>query len=286
MEIHQLKTFVMVAREGSITRASERLHLSQPAVSAHIKAIEDTLGLVLFERTARGMTLTPDGERMLAKAERTLGAHRDLLDEAMRLKGGVTGTLRLGASGTASTELVSRLLVRLDERHPDVELVLQQGRSLEILDGLRDGTLDAGFYNEAGAPDPALATLEVGRFDVLVASAPGLVARPLDWSVIAKHAWIGPATSTCCGAAAERLFAAHGVRPARFVHVDREDVTRTLIAGGVGLGLLHADAAKAAQASGEVELVHEEEAPVRVLFAHLASRANDPLIVAARAALG
>jgi len=65
MDIYQLKTLVAVAREGSVTRASEVLHLSQPAVSAHIKAIEDALDLVLFERTPRGMTLTRDGERLL-----------------------------------------------------------------------------------------------------------------------------------------------------------------------------------------------------------------------------
>lgn len=56
MEISLLKTFVTVARAGTITRASELLHLSQPAVSAHIKLFEETLGIVLFERTARGMT--------------------------------------------------------------------------------------------------------------------------------------------------------------------------------------------------------------------------------------
>ncbi|WP_202901423.1 LysR family transcriptional regulator [Nitratireductor aquibiodomus] len=65
MDIQQLRTFVAVAREGSITRASERIHLSQPAVSAHIKAMEETLGLSLFERTPRGMILTGDGERCL-----------------------------------------------------------------------------------------------------------------------------------------------------------------------------------------------------------------------------
>ena len=82
MDIHQLKTFVAVAREGSITRASELLHLSQPAASAHIKAIEDAVGLALFDRTPRGMSLTHEGRRLLAKAEQTLAAHRDLMEEA------------------------------------------------------------------------------------------------------------------------------------------------------------------------------------------------------------
>jgi Bacterial regulatory helix-turn-helix protein, lysR family len=61
MDLYQLKTFVAVVREGSITRASELLHLSQPSVSAHIKAVEDALGLSLFDRTPKGMSLTREG---------------------------------------------------------------------------------------------------------------------------------------------------------------------------------------------------------------------------------
>ena len=153
MEIHQLKTFVAVAREGSITRAAERLYLSQPAVSAHIKAIEDTFGLRVFERTPRGMSLTAEGRRLLAKAEQTLDAHRDLLAESMRLKGRLTGQLRLGMAGTTTTDALGHLLTVLAERCPEVTVALRHGTSLEVLTDLRGGRLDAGFYNEAGEPD-------------------------------------------------------------------------------------------------------------------------------------
>ncbi|HWF62794.1 MAG TPA: LysR family transcriptional regulator [Nitrospira sp.] len=91
MEIYQLRTFVTVARERSITRASELLFLSQPAVSAHIKTLEDELGLVLFDRTPRGMSLTGHGTKLLEKAEQMLTLHRDLMDEARRIKVGVSG---------------------------------------------------------------------------------------------------------------------------------------------------------------------------------------------------
>jgi molybdate transport repressor ModE-like protein len=83
VDLYHLKTFVAVAREGSITRAAEVVHLSQPAVSAHVKEVEDALGLTLFERTSRGMSLTADGRRLLAKAEHALAAHQDLLEEAL-----------------------------------------------------------------------------------------------------------------------------------------------------------------------------------------------------------
>ena len=92
-----LRAFCQVARLGSVSRAAEALFLSQPAVSAHIKAIEDALGLSLFDRTPKGMSLTADGQRLRAKAEQTIAAHQELMDEATRSKGRLAGKLRLGA---------------------------------------------------------------------------------------------------------------------------------------------------------------------------------------------
>jgi DNA-binding transcriptional LysR family regulator len=292
MDLHQLKTFVAVAREGSITRASELLHLSQPAVSAHIKAIEDALGLTLFERAPRGMRLTVDGQRLLAKAERTLASHRELMEEAARIKGRLTGKLRLGAGSNSNREAVGRLVTMLAERCPEVEVALEHGTSRDVLAGIQNGSLDAGFYNEAGEPDAALATLEVSRFGVDVVAPPGLVAisEPPDWSALAELPWIYPTSSACCGRTAESLFETNRVRPTRIISVDREDITRRLIAAGTGIGLLHADTAEDARARGEVEVLFECPTSVRVLLAHLASRAQDPLLEAvtsiARAASG
>ena len=87
MEIYQLRTLLAVAREGSITRASERLFLSQPAISAHIKAMEDELGIALFERTPRGMSLTANGAQLLERAGRIMALHREFIEEARRIKG-------------------------------------------------------------------------------------------------------------------------------------------------------------------------------------------------------
>ncbi len=280
MDLHQLKTFVVVAREGSITRASELLHLSQPAVSAHIKAIEEGLDVVLFERTARGMSLTADGKRLLAKAEQTLGAHQELVDEASRLKGRLAGTLRIGAGSNSNHEAVGRLLTSLAEHCPDVEVALEHGASREILAGLRDVRLDAGFYNEAGDADPDLAVIEVARFTTYLAAPPGLITS-LDWNALAAQPWIYPTASACCGHTAEALFAMHRIRPKRIISVDREAVTRTLISGGLGVGLLHAETAREAKRRGEVELLFEAPTVTRVLFASLASRARDPVIEAA-----
>lgn len=283
MDLHQLKTFVVVAREGSVTRASKLLHLSQPAVSAHIKAIEEAFDLALFERTAKGMSLTPDGQRLLAKAEQALAAHHDLIAEATRLKGELTGRLRIGAASNSGNEAVGRLLVTLSERFPAVEVALEHGTSREILAGVRSGRLDAGFYNEAGAPEPDLATVEVSRFDTFLVGAPGLVPAtdPLDWRALAEVPWVYPTASACCGRTAEGMFEAHRIRPKRVLDVDRESMIRTLIASGLGVGLLHEDGAEQARSRGEVVLLARAPSQVRVLFAHLASRTEDPLVGAA-----
>ena len=281
MEIHQLKTFVTVAREGSITRASELLYLSQPAVSAHIKAIEDTLGLALFERTPRGMSLTADGARLLAKAEETLQAHRELIEEATRIKGRLTGRIRLGTVSNPNGEMLGRLLTTLSERCPEVEVALQHGNSVDVLAGIRNGSLDAGFYNEAGTPPAELTTIEVARFAIYLAAPPGMVAAAEpDWKALAELPWICPTTGTCCGRAAETLFECHNIRPKRIVSVDQESVTRTLIAGGVGIGLLHADSAREAEKRGEVRLICTANDAVTVLFAHLSGRSSDPILSA------
>lgn len=283
MDIHQLKTFVTVAREGSVTRASELLHLSQPAVSAHIKAIEDAFELKVFERTSRGMTLTVEGQRLLAKAEVALSAHQAFVEEGARIRGRLSGKLRLGAGSTTHHAAVGRLLTTLSERHPELEVALKHGTSQEVLSGLRAGSLDAGFYNEGGHPDGDLVVHEVSSFRTYVVAAPGLVppTDDVDWRALAAWPWIYPSASACCGRTGEELFVTHGFRPTRILSVDRESLTRSLVAGGLGVGLLHADTFEEARARGEVECVAEARSVVRVLFAHLASRAHDPLVDAA-----
>jgi DNA-binding transcriptional LysR family regulator len=237
---------------------------------------------VLFERTPRGMSLTGDGQRLLARAEQTLGAHQELIDEARRIRGRLTGKLRLATASNASAGALGRLLTVLAERCPEVDVALEHGTSLDVLSGLRSGSLDAGFYNETGEPGADLTTLEISRFGIHLAAPPGLVApsETVDWAALAELTWICPTSSTCCGQAAETLWSAHRIRPRRLINIDRETVTRTLIAGGVGVGLLHAGTAEDARVRGEVELVCEAPNQVRVLFAHLADRALDPLVSA------
>src|SRR4029434_8227350 len=109
MELYQLRTFAAVAELGHLTRAAERLHVSQPAVSAQIKALEDELGTPLLERGPAGMTLTSAGSKLLPFASRVLGAASDLRNQALALKGEIAGHLRLGTLSDPETPRLGKL---------------------------------------------------------------------------------------------------------------------------------------------------------------------------------
>lgn len=91
MDLNQLKTFVTVAEEQHLTRAAERLFTSQPAVSAQLKALEESLDVVLFDRTPKGMKLTPSGEILLTQAQTVLDTANLIVSQAKAIKGEVIG---------------------------------------------------------------------------------------------------------------------------------------------------------------------------------------------------
>lgn len=285
LDLHLLRTFIAVADLGSITRASDILHLSQPAISAHIKTLEETLDLDLFTRTSRGMVLTEEGFKLKPKALQVLESHNSFLAEALRLQGQISMNLRLGIGSNACSKALGNLLSQLSEQYPDINVSLEMGSSQKILNGLLEGALDAVFYNETTQPDTDLDTVEVDQFGIFLAASPDLLepTNPLDWKALEKLPWICPGETTCCGQTVSQIFRDHQIKPQQIVNVGWENVTRTLISGGAGIGLLHTDAAKEAEAKGEVRLLHEAQKSVQVLFATLKQRQLEPLIKATAA---
>src|ERR1041385_1486809 len=96
MELYHLRTFVIVAEEKNVTRAAKRLFMTPPAVSAHIKALEEELNVTLFVRTPQGMQITEKGALLKAKAEQTLRSAQDMVNHATQMQDYLMGRLAFG----------------------------------------------------------------------------------------------------------------------------------------------------------------------------------------------
>lgn len=148
MNLFQLRAFDAVARERSFTRAAERLFISQPAVTGHVKALEEHYQVNLFRRTARGVELTEDGVRLSA-ISRTLFALEEeaeaMLDASREL---VTGRIEVAADGP---HLVMPMLARLRARYPGITVNLRLGNAQETLAALLDEHVDIAVLTEVEA---------------------------------------------------------------------------------------------------------------------------------------
>jgi DNA-binding transcriptional LysR family regulator len=144
--IDRLEMFLALARERHFGRAAESLGVAQPTLSAAIKALEESLGVVLVRRGSRFMGLTEEGERALVWARRMVADARSLREEmrARQGTGGLGGHLRLGVIPTALGP-ASRLTAALTARHAGVRVTVTSATSAAILDGIEALALDAGI---------------------------------------------------------------------------------------------------------------------------------------------
>jgi DNA-binding transcriptional LysR family regulator len=143
----QLKTFVTVADQGGFTAASQRLGLSQPAVSRAIAALERDLGLPMFIRRRDGLCLTDAGSVALTHAREAVRQVTLMRTEIAALAGHVTGTLSLASLPTATATLVTPQLQTFAQRHPAVTIRLLEGSEQEMRDWLDQGAVEAGVVS-------------------------------------------------------------------------------------------------------------------------------------------
>jgi DNA-binding transcriptional LysR family regulator len=162
MELRHLKYFVAVGEEQHYGRASRRLRVAQPALSRQIQDLEEEVGFKLFDRLPRGVKLSAAGKLFLEDARRILQAVTEATARAAHVARGQSGTLRVGFPEHASWHgVVPDSFRRFREQQPDAELQLQPAASLELLDAIRSGRLDAGFLNFMPNVDPELDQLAV-----------------------------------------------------------------------------------------------------------------------------
>ena len=139
MDLRHLRTFVTVAEQGTVSKASLRLQIVQPALSRQIKELEEELGLRLFDRVRRRLVLTGDGEQLLGYCRSVLGAVGSFSEEAQRLRRADTGILKVAATPQMMEGVLSAFLHRYAERRPNVKIKLTEAVGPSLLAMLECG---------------------------------------------------------------------------------------------------------------------------------------------------
>lgn len=145
MDVRRLKYFIAAAEERSISRAAERLHITQPPLTRHIQALEEELGVLLFIRTSSGVELTQAGSALLAHAH-DISTHVELATEQIRrVAAGQAGRIDVGVFGSAMLSAIPRVLGAFSASHPDVRVVLHNTPKERQIEALHQGRVLAAF---------------------------------------------------------------------------------------------------------------------------------------------
>jgi DNA-binding transcriptional LysR family regulator len=277
VELYQLRSFVAVAELGHLTRAADKLHISQPALSAQIKALEDELGVELFDRKPNGMVLTGAGKQLVTEAQGLLSAAQTLRDHARAIKGEVAGIIRLGTVSDPQFIRVGELLSAAVERYPLLEVQLHHEVSGAAFEKVRDGNLDASFYyGEMTHPSVAGIGLREITYRIVAPAAWKDRIAHAGWNHIAGEAWIMTPPISTHHQLASTLFRSHGIEPTKVVEADDEVVVASLVLAGLGMALMREDIALEKAQGGEICLWQDVRLSTTLQFIYAREREQDP----------
>jgi len=260
----QLKVFAEVAQSGSMARAAETLHLTPPAVSMQIKELETQVGLPLFERHGRSISLSTAGEYFLVHARRLLTALKEADDAMARLKRLEHGLLTIGLVSTAKY-FVPQLLARFREEHPGIDVRLRVvGNRGELVAPMQSGEVDLAIMGrppkeiltraEAFAAHPLVFVAPPGH--ALLRGGPHAVSALAPYPIIAREHNSGTRT------AMERFFAEQHFEHRIAMEMSSNETIKQAVMAGLGVSFLSLHTMGLELRSGLLQLLDIRGAPV------------------------
>lgn len=289
---HQLHVFRTVARLGSHTRAAEALHLAQPAISAHVAALQGHLGVRLFERAGRSIRLTAAGLEFLSYADRLLSLQEEMQCAARDILALRRGRVRLAASTTAGIYVVPPLLGTFHRLHPGIQVSLGVANRFTVLQHLEAGEIDLGVLGmlEDGGrivAEPFLPN------ELIVAAPPAhpLVRRsaanpavPIPLRDLARVALLVRERGSGTRADTEGIFARAGLRMQISQELGSTGAIKVGVLAGLGLAVLPRQAIALHLETGELTVLPVEGFPARRNWhlVRLATRTLSPAAAALR----
>jgi DNA-binding transcriptional LysR family regulator len=264
MNIEEIETFVCVAELGSFSRASNKLHRTQPAISRRIAMLEQSLDAVLFDRSTRTVALTAQGEALLPHARTMLAVLQDAARAVLDAGGQRRQSTRLDIAvvGTLADRHIVKVLRELERRHPKVSVALTTATSREVSRSIRNGEAEIGvrYFSDA---DPDVTSITLGfekLFLVVAADHPVTSKRVRTLRAFADDNWLAfskdPAESTSFGELLERELRSAGLHDARITCVDSLTAQKRLVQAGFGVTLMPLSSCREEIDAGSVRAIN------------------------------
>lgn len=259
----QLRVFNEVARHLSFVRAAENLHLTPPAVTMQVKELEGHVGMPLFERRGKQVSLTTTGEYMLVYTRKILATIKDAEDAAARLQRAETGVLTIGLVSTAKYFLM-RMLAEFRSKHPGVELKLAMGNREQLVQMLQNNEVDIAVM---GRPPKELQT----RAEPFAAHPHVFVSTPghrlaqrghLSVEDLRPYDFIVREPGSGTRVAMEKFFAEARVEPRLQIQLHSNETLKQAVMAGLGLGFVSLHTIGLELSQGLIALLDVEGAPV------------------------
>jgi DNA-binding transcriptional LysR family regulator len=241
MELRHLEYFTAVAEELHFTRAAQKLHVAQSALSDSIRALELELGTTLFERSTRRVDLTEPGRALLVEARRTLAAAADARAAVAAVEGLERGHLSVGILQNIGTVRSAVVFGQFRRRHPAIHLELKQASAATLADQVRRGALDLAFV---GLPADRLVGLDVTHLSVepflLCCSQAHRLAsrRSVALPELADETFVEFQADWGVRMVADRAFGAIGIHRQIAVEVNDTGMLLDLVAHDMGIALM------------------------------------------------
>ncbi|MCM2505941.1 LysR substrate-binding domain-containing protein [Aureimonas altamirensis] len=239
MDVTQLKTLIHVAELGSLSKAADRLHVAQPALSRQVRLLEQELGVTLFERHGRGMVVTDVGRDILEHASRILAEMEAIRNVAAGTGKELAGTATIGTTPTVAEIITVPLVRELRERHPRLNLRLASAFSGHLLDWLQRGELElAVSYDPPPMRSLRIVPVMLEELLLVQAAPAGLQPDPLPFASLADMELVLPSSRHGLRAIVEDCALRAGVSLKAGVEADSFGAMIDLVRNGFGATLL------------------------------------------------
>jgi DNA-binding transcriptional LysR family regulator len=239
IELAHLRTLAEIVRQRSFSRAADHLHLSQPAVSHHVRHLEAAAGVALLERLGKRVSLTTAGELLLEHARRVFRELEAAGQGMQRLGGVVNGRVRVGTGATASIYLLPRLFRQLRRGHPEIELVVVTGNAPDIVAGVLRSELDVGIVT-LPVPERRLHVSTFARDPLVAIVPPGREWRgrsALSAAEVARHPLILYEGGGLIRKVIDGWFRAARTRPRIAMELGNAEAIKELVSAGLGISI-------------------------------------------------